>query len=136
MKNKIEVIHIAPCGMNCALCIGYFGYTISGGKRKVRCTGCITVDKNCAFIKKSCKKLTKKEISYCYECDGFPCERLKKLDKRYRKRFDMSMIENLEFIRDNGMEKFLKQQEKKYECPDCGELICVHDKKCYNCLIK
>ena len=105
---------IAPCGMNCRLCVGFFGYTISGGKRKKRCIGCRQSDKNCAFIKKRCKRLTKKEINYCYECKDFPCEQLEKLDKSYRKRFEMSMIDNLKNIRDNGMENFLKQQEEKY----------------------
>jgi hypothetical protein len=124
---------IAPCGMNCRLCVGYFGYTISGGKRKKRCIGCEPSGKHCAFIKKRCKRLTKKEINYCYECRDFPCSQLEKLDKSYRKRFEMSMIDNLENIRDMGMENFLKQQEKKYRCPNCGDVKCVHTKKCYNC---
>jgi len=25
---------VAPCGMNCNVCIGYFGYTMNGNKRK------------------------------------------------------------------------------------------------------
>lgn len=30
MKKEL----IAPCGMNCALCVSYFGYTMSGKERK------------------------------------------------------------------------------------------------------
>jgi hypothetical protein len=26
---------IAPCGMNCGICVAFFGYTMSGNKRKV-----------------------------------------------------------------------------------------------------
>ena len=120
---------IAPCGMNCAICIGYFGYTMSGDKRKIKCKGCIPSGKSCAFI----KKLMKDELKYCYECKDFPCVQLEKLDKKYRKRFDMSMIDNLKYIKENGMDKFLKKQVEKYECPNCGDLISVHTKKCYNC---
>ena len=133
MTKGFDTDLIAPCGMNCGICLGFFGYTISGNKRKMKCPGCFPSDKSCAFIKKHCKKLTKKEIQYCYECNDFPCDQLKKLDKRYRERFEMSMIDNLEYIRDNGMDKFLKQQEKKYKCPECGGVICVHTRKCYSC---
>jgi len=124
---------IAPCGMNCGICIGFFGYTVNDRKRKMICTSCRDRNKNCAFIKKQCEKLSKKEIDYCFECKDFPCENLEKLDKRYREKYDMSMIENLEFIKENGIKLFLRQQEEKYKCPECGGVICVHNNKCYNC---
>jgi len=124
---------IASCGMNCGICIGFFGYAINGRKRKNPCIGCRARDKNCAFIKKQCKKVLSNEIEYCFECNDFPCENLEKLDKRYQEKYDMSMIENLKFIKKNGINLFLKQQEEKYKCPECGGVICVHNKKCYNC---
>jgi len=131
--DKYTVDLIAACGMNCRICIGYFGYTVSGKKRKMKCIGCKPRDKSCAFLKKYCKKLTKKEINYCYECSKFPCTHLKNLDKLYRKRYNMSMIENLEYIRDKGMDQFLRQQQKKYQCSKCGGVICVHNGICYSC---
>lgn len=48
----------------------------------------------------------------------------------------MSMIENLKFIKKNGVKKFLKTQEKKYDCPQCSKTICVHNGKCYECGFK
>jgi lipopolysaccharide biosynthesis regulator YciM len=45
----------------------------------------------------------------------------------------MSMIENLTFIKKNGIEKFIKSQYRKYRCKKCGELISVHNKKCFKC---
>ena len=132
-NDKYSEDLIAPCGMNCRICIGYFGYTVSGKKRKMKCIGCKPRDKSCAFLKKYCKKLSKKEVNYCYECSDFPCFHLEKIDKLYRKRYNMSMIENLEYIRDNGMDDFLRQQEKKYQCPECGGVICVHNEICYSC---
>ncbi len=41
----------------------------------------------------------------------------------------MSVIENLEFIRDNGIEKFLEKEQNTY-ITDAG-ILCVHDKKYY-----
>ena len=52
------------------------------------------------------------------------------MDERYRGRYGMSEIENLEFIRDKGMEAFLESERKKY-CSDRG-VFCVHDKKYYH----
>lgn len=132
MKGFSEKL-IAPCGMNCRICIGFLGYTMNGKKRKIKCIGCKPRDKSCAFLKKFCKKLTKKEIEYCYECIDFPCIHLEKLDQSYQKRFKMSMIGNLRMIKKQGMDAFLKEQEKKYKCPECGEIICVHNGKCYSC---
>ena len=131
MKSEL----IAPCGMNCSICIAFFGYTMSNKKRKIKCLGCKPTIKSCAHLKKYCKKLTKEEIEYCYQCSDFPCKQLQKLDNKYRSRFDMSMIDNLEYIKQNGMEKFLKKQQDKYKCPKCGGVICVHNDICYNCYL-
>ena len=57
---------IAPCGMNCGICIGFFGYTMTGAKRKKQCIGCKPSGKSCAHLKKYCEKLRNKEIDYCY----------------------------------------------------------------------
>jgi rubrerythrin len=45
----------------------------------------------------------------------------------------MSMVENLREIKANGIENFLKNQEAKYKCLACGDVISVHDGKCYSC---
>jgi transposase len=132
MKTEL----IAPCGMNCALCSGYLAlqYDVkSKGIRMPYCKGCRPRDKNCAFLKKKRGLLLNKSVMFCFECPDFPCERLKRLDKRYQKLFRMSMIENLQELKEKGMETFLENQERKYKCPKCGDIICVHDGKCYSC---
>jgi predicted RNA-binding Zn-ribbon protein involved in translation (DUF1610 family) len=45
----------------------------------------------------------------------------------------MSMVENLKELTAKGMDWFLKNQEEKYRCPNCGGVVCVHDQKCYSC---
>ena len=131
MKMKKDLI--AVCGMNCRICLSYFGYAMSGKKRKNPCPGCRPSGKSCAFIKKRCRKTLEKEVDYCFECEAFPCEILENLDKRYRERFKMSMIDNLNFIKEKCIEKFLESQEEKYRCGQCGGVICVHTDKCYEC---
>jgi len=45
----------------------------------------------------------------------------------------MSMIENLEFIKTQGMKLFLEKEETKWRCPECGEAISCHNGLCLNC---
>jgi len=45
----------------------------------------------------------------------------------------MSMIENQKIIRDRGMDELLKEQAEKFRCPTCGDVVSVHDGKCYAC---
>lgn len=124
MVNKpIRKELIAPCGMNCGLCLHYL-------RAVNRCPGCFTGRKvnnkiiNCS--RRSCKK---RSGEYCFECDDFPCDSIKRLGDRYREKYGMSEIENLEFIRDKGMNAFLKNEEKKWVNKD--GILCVHDKKRY-----
>lgn len=121
--------------MNCGICKAYLTYT--HGVPRVRgkvshCAGCQPRAKNC-YIKRSCKKLTHREIKSCSECDTIPCEKLAHLDKRYRERYGMSMVENLQTLKASGMDEFLKVQAERFRCPSCGGVVCVHDGKCYDC---
>ena len=132
MKNNLA----APCGMYCGTCRSYLllkkdlfeerGY-------KSGCTGCRIRNKKCAFIRRDCPKLRKNEIDFCFECNQFPCSKLKKLDNRYKEKTYVSFIENLKRNNQVGVEKWLKEQEELYKCPDCGGKICLHDTECYDC---
>jgi uncharacterized protein YajQ (UPF0234 family) len=78
--------------------------------------------------------LKNKKVKFCFECKNFPCQRLQKLDKRYEKKdWDMSFSGNNKSIKKVGLNKFIKEQEKKWKCQICGGTICVHMKKCYDC---
>jgi hypothetical protein len=132
---KFESVLIAPCGMNCGICKSYLAYTRGIPKKRgkvTHCLGCLPRNKNC-FIKRGCKNLRKERIKFCFECRDMPCENLDRLDRRYRKRYNMSMVENLNELKEKGMEQFLKNQEEKYRCQACGDFISVHDGKCYLC---
>lgn len=122
---------IAPCGMNCGICLAYL-------RTKNHCPGCRINDpsksescKSCIII--NCGELKKQSSGFCYECIQFPCKRLKNLDKRYRTRYKMSMLENLMNIKENGIPHFIRNEQNRWKCPVCGQTICVHRFKCYTC---
>jgi hypothetical protein len=124
---------IAPCGMNCALCIAH-------QRKKNVCPGCLGDDENksrscisCSILNCDKRKNTAGGAGYCFQCEEMPCRRLKQLDKRYRTKYHMSMMENLAYIRDKGIDEFLKEQRRKWTCPSCGGFLSVHRKECTGC---
>jgi hypothetical protein len=132
----MEKVLIAPCGMNCGICSGYLALknnVKSKGVRMSYCAGCHPRGKQCAFLKKRCAKLMNGKVQYCYECDEFPCHSLEHIDNRYRVLFKMSMVENLKYIKENGIAKLLEREEEKWKCPDCGGAICCHNGICFSC---
>ena len=62
-----------------------------------------------------------------------PCKKLTHLDEHYSARYSMSMVKNQKMIQEKGMDEFLQSQAEKYCCPSCGDVVSVHDGKCYAC---
>ncbi len=122
---------IAPCGMNCGLCYAYI-------RPKNTCPGCRGEDAakpgycvRCQIV--TCPDRAAAGNAFCYDCDRFPCRRLKDLDKRYRTKYGMSMLENQKALREHGPDKFVEAESAKWLCPDCGARLCVHRAECPGC---
>ena len=120
---------IAPCGMNCGSCIAFM-------RPKNNCPGCWFVDQgevrvNC--IIRNCTFLGKIDSKFCFDCQKFPCQRLKQLDKRYRTRYNTSFLENLAMIKEKGVDYFLSFETNRRKCPDCGASLSVHRDFCLVC---
>jgi hypothetical protein len=131
ITNAFPSTLIAPCGMNCRLCLAY-------ARDKNVCPGCRGDDtfKNISCVRcriKNCEKMAQAGRKYCSGCDSFPCARLKQLDKRYRTKYGMSMIENLENIRKTGISNFVRNEKGRWTCPECGGILCVHRPQCPFC---
>jgi hypothetical protein len=129
--KSLKTSLIAPCGMNCGICLGYL-------REKDKCPGCRGIDVHkpayCVQCRiKNCKHIQNPKPGFCFQCEKFPCARLKQLDKRYRTRYNMSMLENLENIREFGIRQFVATEKVRWACPDCGGAICVHRGYCYSC---
>lgn len=122
---------IAPCGMNCGTCIGYL-------RDKNKCCGCrpdsgFKVNHCASYRIKNCEYLAKTDSKFCYDCEKFPCQRLKQLDKRYRTKYKTSFIQNLGTIKEFGITFFLKNEAIRWTCPDCGSILSCHRDHCLTC---
>jgi hypothetical protein len=131
MGSQDELSLIAPCGMNCGICMAYL-------RERKKCPGCRGPDTNksvsCTKCRiKHCESFPIGASGFCFECGKFPCDKLKRLDKRYRTKYNMSMIENLGNIKTYGLEQFSANENTRWACSKCGGTICVHKGYCYSC---
>jgi hypothetical protein len=129
--NTPRTTLIAPCGMNCRLCIAYT-------RDHKACPGCRGDNRGKSKTRvmcriKNCEKIGQGKARYCFGCDRFPCDRLNHLDRRYRTKYGMSMIDNLVRLRKFGIRLFLESEEERWACPECGGIICVHRSQCLFC---
>jgi hypothetical protein len=117
--------------MNCALCSCFHRVPSNCGgclgthpDKPATCVDCIIIN---------CHEIDARGGQFCFECDQYPCQRMKNLDKRYRGRYGMSMFENLEIIRRQGLNAFITLEQTRRACPECGALLCVHKAECVYC---
>lgn len=126
---KIPADMLAPCGITCAVCYVHL-------RQKKPCFGCRGLD---ASKPEHCRKCKIKDcatgqgIDFCFECSTFPCATIKRLDKSYRQRYQVSLIENGIRAKTVGIEQHLLEEKEKWTCVQCGGVISLHDRACSEC---
>ncbi len=130
-SKSMKTTLIAPCGLNCRLCRAYI-------RNRNSCPGCRydDIDKSQYCVKckiKNCSHLSSKSARFCFSCKEFPCSIIKHLDKRYRTKYGLSIIDNLVFINEFGVRNFVNNEKDKWKCPQCMELLCMHKDICISC---
>jgi hypothetical protein len=147
MVKMINKNLVGRCGHYCGACSIYRACE-DGGEllevmekscppdRNIYCKGCQAVDETC-WPYNHCKIrecLDAKGFDFCYECDEFEkgeCEEWKRLAEGHAK-IGMDLHENLLSIKSEGVEKWLREQDKKWRCSSCGKPI-SEEEKCYQC---
>lgn len=130
-KLTLDSKLIAPCGIYCGACYMFL-------RDKKNCLGC-RIDsaykpKSCDKCKiANCEQLHNKPSGFCYDCEKFPCQSFKQLDKRYRTKYSTSLIQNQIEIKERGTNSFLTQESVIRTCSKCGSVVSIHWKGCLNC---
>jgi hypothetical protein len=126
-----DPIMIAPCGINCGTCKAYL-------RERNSCCGCLVESgpkvNHCIICKiKNCEQHKMTGSKYCYDCEDFPCQLIRHIDKRYRTRYNTNLIQNLLSIKEIGIDKYLAEESEKWTCPTCGSVLSVHLSYCLKC---
>jgi hypothetical protein len=113
---------VAPCGIDCGSCELYlckdnqqlFSFLVSIGipKEKLPCVGCRPGNGNCPVIEDQCATYAcgkEKNIEFCYECKGFPCDKFHPAADRADVLPHNLKVFNLGTIKRDGVESFIKQ---------------------------
>lgn len=129
MPDNIAGIYIAPCGLNCIACYAHV-------RAKKQCPGCgvegpnkPTYCQRCGI--RLCAEL--QGVNFCVECVEFPCQRMKRLNKRYTQRYGIDLIADARRMQSVGMAQFLLDERRRWTCPNCGGILSLHTKICSEC---
>ena len=133
MAEKHDADLIAPCGINCGVC-RYYLARVKGMYKSTKsgCIGCIPRNSGCT-CQGGCEPLRTKSVRFCFECSDFPCDKLKKLNHRYTTKYHTNLIDNLLYIQKNGINKWITEDKKRWECDECGGTVSIHGHICFDC---
>jgi hypothetical protein len=99
----------------------------------VKCLGCKS-DKTAGWCAKCNIKTcaVEKGIDSCGECDSFPCEKLTAFQNN-GKDYRLLAEKNCHTVKEKGRKEWLKEQRKRWTCPECGALFSWNDEACPKC---
>lgn len=146
---------VGRCGLYCGSCMIYRAHKDSEKLRKlvaerancrpedIRCEGCQTVlaegwdvegqqwGKNCKIV----KCLEAKGLKFCYECSEYPnCDKFREICDSQLSHSE-NLVENLERIKAGRAEEWLREEEEKWLCKECGKPISDYE-KCHWCGVR
>ena len=135
---------LAPCGLYCGVCSIYIAHRDNNQKFKeiltgvygvpleeIQCEGCLSPEpfvycRSCPI--KDCTR--EREYEGCHQCDDFPCEHIDNFPIPVGKKVILRAIPQW---REMGTEAWVKAEEERYNCPECGYALFRGAKKCREC---
>ncbi len=143
---------LAPCGLYCGVCgvyyatrdknEGFLDKLLKMYQSKMpgleqlttddlKCNGCLsnTVSFFCRHCNiKNCTR--EKSIAGCHECDDFPCKEIDNFPVPVGKKV---ILRTIPYWREHGTEKWVADEEARYHCPECDNILFRGAKRCNKC---
>jgi len=149
---------ISPCGLYCGVCAIYIAHRDKNEKFKerlvglykgevpgkgllpnnenlstddIRCNGCLS--DNTFMHCQQCKIrqcTTEKGYTGCHQCDDFPCQHIDNFSMAVGKKV---ILRAIPYRRKFGAEKWIRDEEARYICPECGNKVFRGVVKCNQC---
>jgi predicted RNA-binding Zn-ribbon protein involved in translation (DUF1610 family) len=151
---EIENKFLAHCGLYCGVC-GVFYATRDNNDNflerllamyqekipnldgvsidDLKCDGCLS-DRISLFCRSCAIKTCTREKGYdgCHECDDFPCGHIDNFPMPVGKKV---ILRAVPYWRKVGTEKWVRDEEARYACPECGHMVFRGAKRCNKCRV-
>jgi Zn ribbon nucleic-acid-binding protein len=151
-KGKVHLA--AACGTFCGACPAYIAKHSEDEKRfssgpmkpnidgfvaymnNQRCDGCLSggmLAGHCQTCKIRLCAANKQNDSRCSDCEELPCSDITSLINQGGYPHRQEYLPNLEKIRQMGVQEWVKYEEERWRCPQCGLPMSWYDAKCAGC---
>ena len=155
---QINPDFISPCGLYCGVCAIYIAHRDNNEKFKqglanlykggvegkgtlpnsenisaqdIQCQGCLSDDLFMHCNQCEIRDCTReKGYTGCHECDEFPCQYIENFPMTVGKKVILRAIPQ---IKEWGLERFMKEEEARYVCPECGNKVFRGAVRCNRC---
>lgn len=149
---EINSEYLAPCGLYCGVCgilyatrdsnmkfkerlLGVYEDKLAGGEDltvdDIRCEGCLS-ESPFIYCRECPIKACTKSRGYvgCHQCSDFPCGLIEDFPIPVGKKVILRAIPHW---REVGTEKWVQDEESRYLCPECGNMLFRGAKSCNRC---
>ncbi len=163
MKDSNGKVHLAAaCGTFCGACPAYLAKhggdelikmrrqkrSSSGPEEAVKgvppsnwmdglvCDGCLSGGKlagHCQMCNIRLHALKTQSNSRCSECEELPCYRITNLINMGNYLHRDEYLPNLKKMSEMGVEEWVKYEEERWRCPECGAPMSWYDAECVKC---
>ena len=158
MKTNPDLI--SPCSMYCGVCAIYIAHRDNNQKFKeillglykggvpgkgtlpnsenltiddIKCGGCLSDELFMNCRQGEIRKCTiEKDYSGCHDCDEFPCQYIENFSMAVGKKV---ILRSVPYRRKVSTEKWIKDEEARYICPECGNKVFRGVVKCNQCKV-
>ena len=150
--DRDKTVLAGICGIFCGTCPHYLAPRLDDrarleemardqgrGVEEEVCQGCLSdrvADscRDCAAGFRDCA--AQKGVTWCFQCGEFPCGRLRDFVPVHVVNgivHHQRIIENLEFMRERGVEAWVDREDKAGRCPGCGQPVYWSALSCPHC---
>jgi len=150
-KKEIEEL-VGICGIYCGTCPKYLAprehdttYLEETSKEsglppeEIRCDGCLSANvypscRDCRHGFRRCAEEHK--VTWCFQCPDFPCPRLRSFLPIHVVNgvsHHAGLVEELEYLRAHGIEKWVRKQDDAGRCPHCRKAVYWYARECPAC---
>lgn len=152
MDSRINRNLLAPCGLYCGVCgvlyatrdknvkfmeklLANYQRTMPGldnlTVKDLECDGCLS-DRKSVFCRHCAIRDCVQARGYegCTQCGDFPCQYIDSFPMPVGKKV---ILRAVPYWRDHGTEKWVRDEETRYVCADCGHRLFRGAKRCNKC---